>query len=133
MHFRTAVKRIAQPLTHFTLQIPQHPANLLQGETLPAQFCNYRDLYYLIGEVDTLMAVVARRDDMLFVPPLQLTQAYPRNPRNVAAGIDPVPRGRKHQSRFSCFEHLTPLSYVRVALWIVLDWRPQSSSILYLS
>src|SRR5882724_5351927 len=57
------------------------------------------------------MAVVARRYDMLLVPPLQLAQTDSGNPRNVAAGVDSVGRSRRYRSRFFCFEHFTPLSF----------------------
>src|SRR6266849_1586366 len=115
MHFRLVPQGVAQPLTHFALQVPQHAANLLEGESLAAQLGDHRHFNYLVGEVYALVPVMAGRDDVLFVPPLQLAQAHAGNASNVAAGVDSVRWSRSHGSRFSCFEHFTPLSFFRIA------------------
>src|ERR1017187_1169862 len=79
--------RFAQALAHVFLQEAEDTADFLKRKPLAAEFGYDGNLHHFFGHVDALVPVLARRDDVAFVPPLQLTQGDAANPRDVGTVV----------------------------------------------
>ena len=108
--------RVAQPPSHFLLEKTQDPANFLQRKTFAAQLGDHRNFHHFLLQVDPPVPLLPGRDNVPFVPPLQLPEADAGDTRNIPARIAVLFRlgdGRI----FSCFEHFAvPLYSCRSTL-----------------
>src|ERR1039457_5401371 len=109
MSFRCALEGVAEALAHVLLQETQHPPDFLEGKSLPPQLGDNGDFQDLLGQVNALMTVLARRNDASLVPPLQLAQADATDTGHVGARVL-VAVWQSSRPQFFCFEHFAPLS-----------------------
>src|SRR5580658_2188611 len=96
--------RIAQPFSHLLLEKAQDAPDFLKRKSFAAQFGDNGDFHHFLGQINAPMPLLAGRNDVSFIPPLQLAKTHACDARNVAAGVA-VLFGRRNGQVFSCFEH----------------------------
>src|ERR1019366_6747117 len=79
--------RFAEALAHILLQEAEDAADFLKRKPLAAEFGDDGYLHHFFRHVDALVTVLARGDDVAFVPPLQLAQGDAANPRDVGTVV----------------------------------------------
>src|SRR3954469_20978562 len=110
MQVRLGRENIRELPAHLTLQKAQHTPNLLQGKAFAPEFRNNRNLDYFFRQINTFVALMARRNYLAFVPPLKLTQADLSDLRNISAVVCPM-SWQKIRTDLPCFEHIARVPF----------------------
>ena len=103
VQLRVPAQDPAQAVSAFAFEEARDAPDPLEGKSLAEKLADHDHFEDLGGTVRPVVAFAAGADDLALVPPLQLAQAHPGNPRDLAGGEGPV--GEQIRTGLLCFEH----------------------------